>query len=155
MTRDTASLTWSYASGAAILIRSWNINDWIDAPLRVGAKIAKLIGARADEVVVCDSTSVNLFKLVFAALATQPDRKVVLSEPGNFPTDLYVLQGTIRSAGRDLELRLEPAERLLAAIDEQTALVVLTHVHYKTAAMMTCARSRSARMSAGRWCSGT
>lgn len=117
------------------LIRSWNGNDWIDAPLRVGAKVAKLIGAREDEVIVSDSTSVNLFKLAFAALAAQPERKVLLSEPGNFPTDLYVLQGAIRSAGRDLELRLEPTERLLEAIDENTALVVLTHVHYKTAAM--------------------
>jgi kynureninase len=117
------------------LIRSWNTNRWIEAPERVGAKIAGLVGARPDEVVVADSTSVNLFKLAFAALGARPDRRVVLSEPGNFPTDLYVLQGALRSSGRDLELRLEQPTCLLDAIDEGTALVMLTHVHYKTAAM--------------------
>jgi len=117
------------------LIRSWNVNGWIEAPLRVGAKIARLIGARPDEVVVADSTSVNLFKLVFAALATRPQRTVLLSEPGNFPTDLYVLQGAVAACGRALQLRLQERERLLEAIDESTALVVLTHVHYKSAAL--------------------
>ena len=117
------------------LIRSWNVNRWIEAPERVGAKIARLIGAAAAEVVVADSTSVNLFKLIFAALNTQPERSVVLSEPGNFPTDLYVIQGTLRASARPCQLRLEPRERLLDAIDSNTALVVLTHVHYKSAAL--------------------
>ena len=118
------------------LIRSWNVHGWIEAPQRVGAKIARLIGADADEVIVADSTSVNLYKLICGALALRPDRPVVLSEPGNFPTDLYVIEGAIRSSspgGR--RLRLEPAERILEAIDDSTALVLLTHVHYKTAAI--------------------
>jgi kynureninase len=117
------------------LIRSWNVNGWLDAPQRVGAKIARLIGVDPNEVIVADSTSVNLFKLVFAALSARPGRSVLLSEPGNFPTDLYMLQGAIQACGRTLELRLEPAERILDVIDSNTALVVLTHVHYKSAAM--------------------
>jgi kynureninase len=114
------------------LIESWNAHDWIRAPERVGAKVAQLIGARADEVIVCDTTSVNLYKLVRTALALRPDRRIILSEPGNFPTDLYVIEGAI-AAGRH-SLRLAPAESLLEHIDRETALVVLTHVHYKTAA---------------------
>jgi kynureninase len=117
------------------LIRSWNDHEWIDAPLRVGNKIAKLIGARSGEVVVADSTSVNLFKLIGAALAARSTRTVVLSEPGNFPTDLYMIEGTIGSRDCAAQLRLEPADRIIDSIDANTAVVVLTHVHYKTAAI--------------------
>jgi kynureninase len=116
------------------LIRSWNTHNWIDAPLRVGDKIARLIGARSGEVVVADSTSVNLFKLIGAALAARPDRCVVLSEPGNFPTDLYMAEGVIGTRNCAAQLRLEPADRIIDSIDSNTAVVVLTHVHYKTAA---------------------
>jgi kynureninase len=117
------------------LIRSWNQYNWIDAPLRVGDKIAKLIGARSGEVVVADSTSVNLFKLLCAALAARPDRSVILSEPGNFPTDLYMAEGAIGTRKAPLELKLMPADRIIDAIDSNTAVVMLTHVHYKTAAI--------------------
>jgi kynureninase len=116
------------------LIRSWNDCDWIRAPRRVGDKIAGLIGAEPGEVVVCDSTSVNLFKLINVALAARPGRREVLSEPGNFPTDLYVLEGALRHLP-ERSLRLEPAHRLIDCIGENTAVVVLTHVHYKSAAM--------------------
>lgn len=115
------------------LIRSWTTHDWIGAPHRVGDKIAALIGADAGEVIVSDSTSINLCKLIHAALETRPGRSVILSEPGNFPTDLYVSQGVIRSLGSRHTLRLETPERLIDAIDDDTALVLLTHVHYKTA----------------------
>jgi len=115
------------------LVRSWNTHDWIGAPARLGAKIAPLIGAAPDEVIVADSTSVNLFKLVCGALGLRPDRRVILSEPGNFPTDLYVLQGVGALLGGRVELRLRSRDELADAIDEQTAAVVLTHVHYKTA----------------------
>ena len=116
------------------LIRSWNEADWIRAPRRVGDKIAGLIGAAPGEVVVADSTSANLFKLISAALAARPGRREVLSEPGNFPSDLYVIEGALRGMP-DRSLRLEPADQVLDAIDENTALVILTHVHYKSAAM--------------------
>ena len=115
------------------LVRSWNTHDWIGAPARIGAKIAPLIGAAADEVIVADSTSVNLFKLVCGALGLRPDRRVILAEPGNFPTDIYVLQGIAGLLGGRTELRLSPRATLADAIDEDTAAVVLTHVHYKTA----------------------
>lgn len=116
------------------LIRSWNDCDWIGAPRRVGDKIAGLVGAAPGEVIVADSTSANLFKLIGAALAARPGRREVLSEPGNFPSDLYVLDGALRNM-HDRSLRLEPAGQLIDCIGPQTALVVLTHVHYKTASM--------------------
>ena len=122
------------AEWGAGLIRSWNDSDWIRAPRRVGDKIAGLVGAAPGEVIVADSTSVNLFKLIGAALAMRPARREVLSEPGNFPSDLYVIDGALRDMA-DRTLRLEPAHRLIDCIGSDTALVVLTHVHYKSAAM--------------------
>ncbi|KRB82918.1 kynureninase [Sphingomonas sp. Root710] len=113
------------------LIGSWNSHDWIGAPQRLGARIAPLIGARANEVIVADSTSVNLFKLIVAALGARPDRTTILSEPGNFPTDLYIAQGIVDMLpGRRLEL--VPASGVIDAIDEDVAVVVLTHVHYRS-----------------------
>ncbi len=113
------------------LIRSWNTADWIGAPQRVGAKIARLIGAEVHEVVVADSTSVNLFKMLVAALGDRPGRRVILTEPGNFPTDLYVAQG-VAALLSGVEVRVAPRETICAAIDEDVAVVMLTHVHYKT-----------------------
>jgi len=115
------------------LIRSWNSHDWIGAPARIGDKIAGLIGAKAGEVIVADSTSVNLFKLITAALPARPGRRVILTEPGNFPTDLYIARGVAELIG-DVEIKLAPADQIADAIDEQVALVMLTHVHYKTGA---------------------
>ena len=114
------------------LIRSWNAAGWIDAPARVGGKIAPLVGARPHEVLVADSTSVNLHKLIVAALEARPERTVVLSEPGNFPTDLYMVESAVRALGGGRRLALVPRDRLLDAIDGDTALVLLTHAHYKT-----------------------
>ena len=116
------------------LIRSWNTAGWIDLPRRVGARIAPLIGARADEVICADSTSTNIFKLAAGALAMRPDRRVIVSEPGNFPTDLYVLQGLAQLLG-DVELRLADPERIEDALDDDVALLLLTQVHYKTGRM--------------------
>jgi len=112
------------------LIKSWNTHDWIGAPRRVGAKIAALIGAQPTEVLAADSTSVNLFKLVTGAAMLAPSRRTIVSEPGNFPTDLYVIQGLETLLGARLRLKVAPREALGHAIDEDTALVVLTHVHY-------------------------
>ncbi|MBO0749124.1 MAG: kynureninase [Porphyrobacter sp.] len=129
------------------LVRSWNTATWIGLPRRVGAMIAPLIGARAEEVIACDSTSVNLFKLIAAGLAMRPGRKVVLSEPGNFPTDLYLIAG-LEAQGL-AERRLAPAEELEAALDDSVALLLLTHVHYKTGAMHDMARLTRAAHDAG------
>jgi kynureninase len=111
------------------LIRSWNSRGWIDAPQRVGAKIAPLIGAKAHEVLVADSTSVNLFKLIVAAAALSPERPVLLSEAGNFHTDLHVASGAAELAG--LRLDIAPREEIEARVGSETNLLLLTHVHYK------------------------
>ena len=112
------------------LIRSWNDADWIGLPQRVGGKIAPLIGAQPDEVIACDSVSVNLYKLIAAALAMRPERRVVLSESGNFPTDVYMIEG-LEQQGL-AQRRLASRENLLEALDEDVALLLLTHAHYKT-----------------------
>jgi kynureninase len=113
------------------LIRSWN-EGWIDAPQRVGGMIAPLIGADANEVIAADSTSVNLYKLIVAALRLDPSRTVVLSEAGNFPTDLHVAEGAV-AAVPGAELRVVERGALAQALGNDTALLLLTHVHYKTA----------------------
>ncbi|MEQ9663142.1 MAG: kynureninase [Parasphingopyxis sp.] len=113
------------------LIASWNSNDWIGAPQRIGDKIAPLIGANTGEVIATDSVSVNLFKLIVAATRLRPDRSEILTEPGNFPTDLYTADGAADIlAGR--RIRTENADTIIDAIGHDTALVMLTHVHYKT-----------------------
>lgn len=130
------------------LIASWNRADWIGAPARVGAAIAPLIGAAPDEVIVADSVSVNLFKLLAAALALRPGRRVILSEPGNFPTDLYVAQG-LAALLRGVELRTVPAEAIPAALGPDVAVLLLTHVHYRTARMHDMAALSAAAHAAG------
>ena len=117
------------------LIRSWNQHGWIDLPQRVGDKIGRLIGARPGEVIAADSTSVNLFKLIAAALHLRPERRVIVSESENFPTDLYVAQGLIALLGGRHELRLVTPETLAAALDDDVALVLLTHVNYRSGRM--------------------
>lgn len=138
------------------LIRSWNATDagpgWFAMAARVGGKIAPLIGAAPDEVIACDSTSVNLFKLIAAALAHhakngRPGRKVVLSEPGNFPTDLYMIAG-LEAQGLATR-RLAERDRLVDALDGDVALLMLTHAHYKTGALHDMAALTRAAHDAG------
>ncbi|MFZ2651042.1 MAG: kynureninase [Burkholderiaceae bacterium] len=112
------------------LIGSWNDAHWYPAPQRVGARIAQLIGAAPGEVIVADSTSVNLFKVLVAALRMKPGRQRILGELGNFPTDGYVASGVAELMGA-LYVPVEP-DALLDAIDEGVAIVSLTHVNYKT-----------------------
>jgi kynureninase len=120
------------------LIRSWN-EGWIDAPTRIGGKIAPLIGANAGEVIAADSTSVNLFKLLVAALRRDPARRVVVSEAGNFPTDLHIAAGAVGCVP-GAKLRVVPRGELADALGENTAVLLLTHVHYKTGARFDMAR---------------
>jgi kynureninase len=112
------------------LIRSWNDADWYPAPQRAGGKIAKLIGAADNEVIVADSTSINLFKVLVAALRMQPGRKVILGERGNFPTDVYIASGVAELTSS--ELRCVDPEQVLDALNEDVAIVSLTHVNYKS-----------------------
>jgi kynureninase len=121
------------------LIRGWN-EGWFDAPERVGAKIAQLIGAAPDEVIVADSTSVNLFKLAVAALRAQGGRRLIISDTLNFPSDLYVLQGAVELLGGGHALELVPsddgiygpAEALAGRLDGDVALLTLSHTTFKS-----------------------
>ena len=116
------------------LISSWNAAGWINAPRRIGDKIATIVGAHPGEVIACDSTSVNIFKALAAALDCNPDRGVILSEGGNFPTDLYMGEGLARLSPR-AEMRVVDYDDLESAIDESVAVVLVTQVHYKTGRM--------------------
>ena len=114
------------------LIRGWTSRGWIDAPHEVGAKIARLIGAEADEVLVADTTAINLFKLLAAALELVPGRSAVLSDRQNFPTDLYMVQGLSGLVGERCRLRLVEQDEIADAIDDETAVVMLTEVDYRS-----------------------
>jgi kynureninase len=125
--RMTRAIEQEWAIG---LIRSWNDADWYPAPQRVGGRIAPLIGAKPNEVIVADSISVNLFKILVAALRMRPGRKRILGEIGNFPTDVYIATGVADLMSADF-FAVAP-EDLLAAITEDVAIVSLTHVNYKS-----------------------
>lgn len=128
------------------LIASWNEAGWIDLPAKLGGAIARLIGAGADEVVVADSTSVNLFKAAAAALHAT-GRRVILHEAGDFPTDSYVLEGLARVAGA--ELRLVDRDRVAEALTDDVGVLVLTHVHYRSGAVHDMAGVNAAAQAAG------
>lgn len=115
------------------LIASWNEHDWIDWPTRIAAKLAPIVGARPSELLIADSTSVCLFKLLAAAARARPTRRTILSQEANFPTDLYVAKGLCDMLG--LELRTVAPEGILSAINDDIAAVSLTHVDYRSAAM--------------------
>ena len=129
-------------------VRDWSENlvggwsRWIDLPAAVGDRVGRLIGAGSGQVVVCDSTTVNLYKLAAAGLAAQPDRKVILADADDFPTDRYVLQGLAETSGRELRLLHGSAvdgldtDAVGLAIDADTALVCLSHVNFRSGARL-------------------
>lgn len=137
------------------LIRSWNSAGWFDLPQRLGDKVARLIGAAPGEVVCTDSTSINLYKVLFAALSqvllatpgASPKRRIVLSERSNFPTDLYIAESMCQDRG--FALKLIDAGELPAALDEEVAVLMLTHVNYRTGAMHDMAALTAAAHAAG------
>ncbi|HZF42926.1 MAG TPA: kynureninase [Sphingomonadaceae bacterium] len=120
--RDAVERQWGEQ-----LIGSWNKEGWIDAPARIAGKIAPLIGADAHEVLVADSTSVNLYKALAAAVALRPGRREIVTELGNFPSDLYVA-GAVPGA----DVRAVPPGEVEAALGPNSAVLLLTQVHYKT-----------------------
>lgn len=125
------------------LIRGWN-KDWINLPLRLGNKLSRLIGAKEGEVVVADSTSVNLFKLATAALRHKNTRTKIVTDATNFPSDLYILESAAAACEQDITITCvgcandvdAPLDRVIEAIDSDTALVCLTHVGYRSGAIM-------------------
>ncbi|MBA3677011.1 MAG: kynureninase [Sphingosinicella sp.] len=130
------------------LIRSWNVHGWIEAPQRVGAKIAALIGAKPNEVIVADSVSVNLFKLILAAAPLAPDRHQLVTESGNFHTDLHIASGAVELVP-GMRLRIEPRDAVEQAIGDDTNLLLLTHVHYKSGARFDMAAMTAKARAAG------
>lgn len=119
------------------LIKSWNTAGWFTLPQRVGDKIARLIGANAGEVVAADSTSINLYKVLSAALhiaaADAPQKRRIVSERSNFPTDLYIAEALCQERG--FTLTLVEADEIDAALQDDVAVLMLTHVNYRTGAM--------------------
>lgn len=115
------------------LISSWNKHNWWQMPRLVGNKIAKLIGAETNSVIVADTISVNLFKIISAALAKQRPRKLILTDSGNFPSDRYVAQGLTQFMNDGSELKVVEPEQVFDSISENVAVVMLTDVDYKSA----------------------
>ncbi len=115
------------------LIKSWNEHGWFHLPQKIGNRLARLIGAEADSVIVGDSISVNLFKILSAALAQKRDRKIILTDSGNFPSDIYVAQGLTQFLENGYEVKIVAPEDVAAAITDRVAVVMITEVDYRTA----------------------
>jgi len=132
-----------------MLIRAWNAAGWMDQPRRVGDRIAPLIGAQPGTVVMGDTLSIKMYQALAATLAMRPERKVVLSDTGNFPTDLYMAEGLIRSLARGHVLKTVAPEGVEAAIDESVAALMLTHVDYGSGRMHDMAKLTEKAHAAG------
>lgn len=135
--RAAEVITQEWGTG---LIRSWNTAGWFELPSRLGDKLAGLLGAREGELVITDTTSLNIFKALAASLRIQqkrqPKRRVILSERDNFPTDLYMIQGMIDLLQQGYEMRLIDDELPLdRALDDDVAVVLLSHVNYRSGQM--------------------
>ncbi|KAF0674984.1 kynureninase [Profundibacterium mesophilum] len=115
-----------------MLITGWNKAGWMEMPARLGDRIGRLIGAPAGSTVLGDTLSIKVFQALAASLSLRPDRKVILSDSGNFPSDLYIAQGLIGSLGKGHELRVVAPEELGGAIDEDVAALLVTEVDYRT-----------------------
>jgi kynureninase len=120
------------------LIRSWNGAGWFDMPVRLGDRVGVLIGAAPGQTLVCDTTSINLYKAIQAAIGLRPDRDVVIAEDQSFPTDLYIIEGAMKSAGRPMKRRLIGTDgpSIEALIDRNVAVAVLSHVNYRTGELL-------------------
>ena len=118
------------------LVRSWNTAGWMDAPLRLGDRLAPLVGARAGEVLVADTLTFLLAKIIGGALELRPRRRVLLTDAANFHSDLYIAAGMARLVARGVEVRTIDRDALAAHLDEDVALVMLTHVDFRTGEML-------------------
>ena len=120
------------------LIRSWNSAGWFDMPARLGDRIGALLGAAPGQTLICDTTSINLYKAIHAAIGLRPDRNVVIAEEESFPTDLYIIEGAMRSAGRPMQRRLigRDGPSIDSLLDGQVAVAVLSHVNYRTGELL-------------------
>lgn len=114
------------------LIRGWNTAGWMSWPRRIGDRIARLIGAPAGSVVMGDTLSIKVFQALAAAAALRPERRVILSDSGNFPSDLYMAEGLVAALGRGYQLKVVDPEAVEKAIDHTVAVMMLTQVDYRT-----------------------
>ncbi len=131
------------------LIRAWNTADWMALPQHVGDRIARLIGAAQGSVATGDTLSIKVYQALAASLKLRPGRRTILSDSGNFPSDLYMAEGLIRTIGKDYELRTPAPEHVLDRIDENVAAVMLTQVDYRTGLMHDMATVTQAAHAAG------
>ena len=132
-----------------MLIRGWNDAGWMDQPGRFGDRVGELIGAPAGTVVMGDTLSIKIYQAVAAALEMRPERRVILSDHGNFPSDLYMANGLIRSLDRGHEIRLVAPEDVAGALDESVAVLMLTEVDYRTGRKHDMARLTEATHAVG------
>jgi kynureninase len=114
------------------LIRAWNSRGWIDQPRRIGDRIGRLIGAPEGTVVMGDTLSIKVYKALAAALELNPGRRIILSDRGNFPSDLYMAEGLLRSLDKGYQLKTVAPDEVEAAIDDTVAVLMLTEVDYRT-----------------------
>ena len=117
------------------LIKGWNESRWMDQPVRVGNKIAELLNAEKDSIVLGETLAVKLYQALSAAIDLRKDRNIILTDSGNFPSDLYIAQGLIDNQSRDLKLKVVDAEDIKSSIDDTVAVVMLTQVDYRTGRM--------------------
>ena len=115
-----------------LLIRGWNKAGWMDQPTKVGDRVARLIGAEAGHVVMGDTLSIKVYQALASALQLAPQRRVILSDTGNFPSDLYMAQGLAQTLGADYRLKTVAPEAVLEAIDDTVAVVMITEVDYRS-----------------------
>ncbi len=132
-----------------MLIRGWNDAGWMDQPGRLGERIGRLIGAPAGAVTVGDTLTIKVYQAVAAALEMRPERRVILSDHGNFPSDLYIAEGLVRALGQGHEIRLVAPEEVAGALDESVAVLMLTEVDYRTGRKHDMARLTEAAHAAG------
>jgi len=114
------------------LIKAWNLDDWMDQPMRVGNMVGRLVGAPEGSITMGDTLSVKVYQALSAALEMRPDRKVILSDSGNFPSDLYIAQGLIAHLGKGHELRIVDPEDVMDALTDDVAVAMITQVDYRT-----------------------
>lgn len=131
------------------LIKGWNIDGWMEQPRRVGNQVARLINAAAGTVTMGDTLSVKVYQALSAALKMRPDRKVILSDSGNFPSDLYMAEGLIRQLDQDYELRIVSPEDVASAITRDVAVAMITQVDYRTGRMHDMTQITAAAHQAG------
>ncbi len=143
---EVAGVEW-----AGDLVTAWTRRGWIGAPARLGGKIAPLIGAKPCEVIVADSTSVDLFKLMAAALKARPERRTVLMAEGDFPTDLYVAEAAAALLGDGRRIVRAPRGEVASAMTDDVAVVALTHAHYRSGEVYDMAAMNAAARAAGAW----